>query len=62
MSIEEDISEEVLVSTALTSHDWHKAQVADRDIRFILEALEKEQKPSSLNAERNCVDTAFLPE
>ena len=43
MNIEKDISEEVLSSTALTSHDWYMAQQADRDIKFISEALEKGQ-------------------
>ena len=62
MSIEEDIPEEVLSSTALTSHDWHKAQQADRDIRFIIETLEKGQKPNSSSVERNGVDTAYLTE
>ena len=62
MGIEEDIPEEVLSSTALTSHDWHKAQQADRDIRFIIEALEKGQKPNSSSVERNGVDTAYLTE
>ena len=62
MSIEDDISEQVFVSTSLTSRDWHKAHAADRDIRAISEALEKGQNTSSLNAERNGVDTAFLPE
>ena len=62
MNIEEYIPKEVLSSKALTSQDWHKAQQADRDIRFISEALEKGQAPSSLSAERNGVDSAYLTE
>ena len=48
MNIEKYIPKEILSSTALTSHDWHNAQEPDRDIRFISEALEKEQMTSSL--------------
>ena len=62
MSIEKDIPEDVLSSTRLSSHDWHKAQQAERYIRFISKAKEKGQKSSSLSAERNGVETAFLPE
>ena len=62
MSIEEEIPEAVLSSTALTSHDWHKAQQADRDIKLIIETVEKGQKPDSSNVERNGVDTAYLTE
>ena len=38
----------------------HNGQI--KDIRFISEAIEKAQKPSSLNAERNGVDIASLSE
>ena len=48
MNKDEDILKEVLSSTALTSHDWYNAQESDGDIRFISEALEKEEMTSSL--------------
>ena len=38
MKIEDDIPKEVLSSTSLTSHDSHKAQGANRDIKVIMES------------------------
>ena len=43
MNIGDDIPKEVLSSTALTSHDWHKAQQTDRNIKFIIETAEKDK-------------------
>ena len=64
--IEEDeqdaVAEDLLSTTALTSQDWRKAQAADDNIRFVIDAVLKGSKPTHEQVQRQNLDAGFFPD
>ena len=57
---EEKIPEDLLQSTALTAHDWKKAQQKDRSISKIIRWIQDGLRPSAQLVETENIDQRFL--
>ena len=47
VGVDQEVSDEVLQGTALTTQDWHKAQFSDGNIRVIIDSLIEGHRPST---------------
>ena len=59
---EEEVPSDQLKGTSLSAKDWKKAQTADRNIRFIIDSMQKEQKPTATQGEGNGIDQRYMYE
>ena len=59
---EEEVPTVHLKGTSLSAKDWKKAQTADRNIRFIIDSMQKEQKPTATQVEGNGIDQRYMYE
>ena len=59
---EENVPTDQLKGTSLSAKDWQKAQTADKNIKFMIDHLHKEQKPTPTQIERNGLDQRYMYE
>ena len=55
-NLEDDIPEEMLEGTALTSQDWSKAQQSDRNLQFVIDRLKEGQRPTIEQLKAQSID------
>ena len=58
----ENIQAETISHTALTSQDWQRAQAADDNINFVVDAVLTGVKPTTEQVKRNNIDAGYLPD
>ncbi|MCG7878320.1 MAG: hypothetical protein JAY78_18545, partial [Candidatus Thiodiazotropha taylori] len=56
----EEIPTDTLKATALSRQDWLKAQSGDPNIRFIMDHIISDKKPTTLQAEKFGIDRRYL--
>lgn len=59
---EDNIPEELLSATALTSQDWQKAQAADANIRIVIDAILEGIQLTPGQAKCRSLDIGYLPD
>ena len=58
----DNVPEYMISTTALTSQDWQKAQAADDNINFIVDAVLTGVKPTSVQVKEHKLDVGYLPD
>ena len=58
----DNVPVDMISTTALTSQDWQKAQAADDNINFIVDAVLAGVKPTSEQVKEHKLDVGYLPD